>query len=100
MNLTVSNYLNEVYDDWQSSLDSFPRNIVRGDYWPVPFFGNPATARVATIGANPSSKEFDPDRRWPNAKIANRGTWKNRLKSYFEHTNTTRPADWFAPWTI
>lgn len=97
-NLTISNYLNEVYDDWQSSLDSFSKNIVRSAYWPIPFFGNPATARVATIGANPSSEEFKSFRRWPRVTKANRGAWKNRLKTYFNHDFAAD--DWFDPWTI
>lgn len=96
--LDISNYLNKVHDDWQRSLNSFPKNIIRGEYWPVPFFGNPASALVATIGANPSSEEFKPVLRWPKVTKENRGAWKDRLKNYF---NQTTPAyDWFEPWRI
>jgi hypothetical protein len=97
-NLDISNFLNDVFDDWQRSRDSFPKNIVSGEYWPIPFFGNPATARVATIGANPSSEEFKPNRKWPKVTKANRGAWKSRLKNYFNHS--LAPDDWFDPWTV
>jgi hypothetical protein len=98
-NLDISNFLNEVFDDWQGSRDEFSKIIVRREYWPVPFFGNPATACVATIGANPSSEEFKPLRCWPKVTKANRGAWKKRLKTYF--INRDFAADnWFDPWTI
>jgi len=54
-NLDISNYLTEVYDDWQSSRDEFPNNTYPRDQWPIPFFGNPTKAIVATVGVNPSS---------------------------------------------
>lgn len=97
-NLEISDFLNELYADWQASRNSFPKNIIRGEHWPIPFFGNPATARVATIGANPSSEEFLPARHWPRASLKNRGGWKKRLKSYFASDH--EPDDWFDPWTI
>jgi len=97
-NLTISNFLNEICDDWQDSKDCFPKNVIREQHWPISFFGNPATALVATIGANPSSEEFSTIRRWPKVTKENRGASKERLKTYFNR----KPAadDWFDPWTI
>ena len=42
--LEISSYLNQVYEDWQNSRGAFPKNVYLSDYWPIPFFGNPATA--------------------------------------------------------
>jgi len=97
-NPEISNFLNEVFEDWRFSHDKFPKNVIHGEYWPIPFFGNPVTARVATIGVNPSSEEFKPLRRWPKITKANRGAWKRRLKTYFNHELAAD--DWFDPWTI
>jgi hypothetical protein len=96
--LAISDYLTEVYEDWQDSRQDFPKNVYLKNYWPIPFFGNPATALVATVGVNPSSQEFDASRRWPVVMKANRGAWKRRLKSYFNHA--TPADDWFDPWTF
>lgn len=63
-NLDISNYLNGVLLDWQGSRDAFPKNVHPKQHWPNPFFGNPATALVATVGVNPSSLEFDETRAW------------------------------------
>ena len=97
-NLDISNYLNAVFCDWQTSLREFPRNTFPPGHWPIPFFGNPATALVATVGVNPSSGEFTEDRRWPDVSERNRGAWKARLKKYFGHS--TPAHDWFDPWRI
>jgi hypothetical protein len=96
--LSISNYLNEVYADWQNSREQFPRNTYPPVHWPIPFFGNPASALVATVGVNPSSMEFEAGRGWPAPTRANRGAWKHRLKSYFNHA--TLADDWFNPWRI
>jgi len=64
-NFLISNYLTAVYQDWQASRGEFPHNTHPPVHWPIPFFGNPATARVTTIGVNPSSGEFGPARQWP-----------------------------------
>jgi hypothetical protein len=61
---------------------------------PIPFFGNPATAVAATVGVNPSSGEFQPNRNWNT--VQNAADWKRRLKNDFNHS--TPPYDWFAPW--
>jgi hypothetical protein len=93
-NLTISRHLSAVLRDWQSSHDEFPRNVYPRSYWPIPFFGNPATAIVATVGVNPSSGEFQPDRNWNT--VQNAVDWKRRLKNYFNQS--TPPHEWFAPW--
>lgn len=93
--LIISNYLNDVFQDWQDSRDAFPENIIDGHYWPVPFFGNPATALVATIGVNPSSGEFVPGRHWD--EVLTQKDWKLRLKNYFKPP--IGPHKWFDPWT-
>lgn len=94
----ISDYLNSVYEHWDHSRGDFPHNTFPPAHWPVPFFGNPATAVVATVGVNPSSEEFAAKRKWPAASLKNRGTWKTRLKDYFH--NAIPPDDWFEPWSL
>jgi hypothetical protein len=96
--LAISDYLTEVYEDWQDSRNDFPKNVYLKDYWPVPFFGNPATALVATVGVNPASGEFLPFRKWPATQKKNRGVWKQQLKNYFNHSVPAH--EWFDPWRI
>jgi hypothetical protein len=93
-NLDISNYLNDVLQDWEDSRDEFSKNVYLQKYWPIPFFGNPRTAIVATVGVNPSSGEFKPERNW--AAVLTKGDWKKRLKNYF--TNTTPQHKWFVSW--
>jgi hypothetical protein len=90
----ISNYLDEVCRDWEASRDAFPRNIYLKHYWPIPFFGNPATARVATVGVNPSSGEFTEDRRWD--EVRTKRDWKLRLRNYF--IQNPPPHKWFTEW--
>lgn len=94
LNLAISDYLADVHQDWQESSDAFPNNIYLKQYWPIPFFGNPATALVATVGVNPSSGEFASKRNW--ADVGSLKDWKLRLKNYFNQT--TRPHKWFEAW--
>jgi len=94
-NLDISNYLNEVHTDWQDSRDAFPNNTYPRDQWPIPFFGNPTKAVVATIGVNPSSGEFASNRNW--AAVDCTKTWKLRLKDYFTD-RATLPHKWFDTW--
>jgi len=49
-----------------------------------------------TVGVNPSSTEFEPERNWSATK--SRADWKNRLKKYFN--NSTPAHKWFDPWRI
>ena len=92
----ISNYLNQVRGDWEDSRDAFPTNTFPPSQWPIPFFGNPATALVATVGVNPSSGEFDEARDW--ASVHSGTDWKLRLRDYFK---LKIPAhEWFEPWRI
>lgn len=91
----ISSYLSDVHLDWQDSRDAFPNNVYLAHYWPIPFFGNPSTALVATVGVNPSSGEFTARRKWADVETIR--DWKLRLKQYF--TIKDIPAhEWFVPW--
>lgn len=94
--LAISNFLSEVLRDWRGSLELFPANKCRELYWPIPFFGNPVTAVVATVGVNPSSDEFQPCRNWD--AVQDSREWKLRLKNYF--TGDIPPHEWFIPWRV
>ena len=63
---------------------------------PCRFFGNPASALVATIGVNPSSSEFDPARLW--GAVQTKKDWKLRLRDYFRHR--VPPHEWFESWQV
>ncbi len=90
----ISGYLDEVHADWQRTCEEFSRNVYLKHYWPIPFFGNPRHAFVATIGVNPSSGEFASERCW--SEVQRRVQWKQRLRDYFNHN--VKPHEWFEPW--
>jgi hypothetical protein len=90
----ISRFLDQVHRDWQATRGQFPNNTYPPSQWPIPFFGNPATAQVATIGVNPSSDEFDEQRGW--ASVTTTRQWKLRLRDYFRHP--VPPHEWFEPW--
>jgi hypothetical protein len=94
--LAISKHLSEVVQDWRESRGDFPTNTYPDSHWPIPFFGNPATAIVATVGVNPSSGEFRPDRSWNTVQSV--ADWKRRLKNYFNQS--TPPHEWFMPWRV
>jgi hypothetical protein len=62
--------------------------------YPIPFFGNLETARVITIGVNPSSKEFAPWRSWKSDMTNEQLT--SYLFPYFQNSKP-KPHPWFAP---
>ena len=62
---------------------------------PIPIFGDIRTARVLTIGVNPSSGEFNPPTRW--ATVTTDSQWVHRLLNYF-HVPGAPWHDWFLPW--
>ena len=62
--------------------------------WPIPFFGDIRTARVLTVGVNPSTTEFNPTR-W--GQITNDAQWTERLLNYF-HVPGIPWHKWFLPW--
>lgn len=92
----ISRFLDQLHSDWETTKGDYPNNTYPPSQWPIPFFGNPATAKVATIGVNPSSGEFDPDRHWETVRTKTQ--WKLRLRDYFRHG--VSPHDWFEPWRI
>ena len=59
-------------------LINYKENLV---VHPIPFFGNIETAKVLTVGANPSSGEFNKNRDWPE-DISNIDL-QHRLLKYF-----------------
>lgn len=62
--------------------------------YPIPFFGDVCTAKVLTIGVNPSAEEFV-GRQWPLE--LNPTALTRRLLSYFEGDNVPHHR-WFRPW--
>jgi len=61
---------------------------------PIPFFGNPESAKIITVGVNPSATEFEPKREWPANLSATE--LESRLKLYFK---SNIPAhSWFSKW--
>src|SRR2546423_4419057 len=71
------------------------RTILRPDVplHPIPFFGNLESARVLTIGLNPSSTEFEPRRMWLEEQLKAE-VLVERLVSYFRSTKPG-PHPWF-----
>lgn len=59
---------------------------------PVPYFGGIASARVVTVGVNPSAEEFVGGR-WPHARPTP-SALRERLDCYFERA----PHPWFRVW--
>jgi hypothetical protein len=92
----ISRFLGEVHRDWETTQGQFPNNTHPPSQWPIPFFGNPATALVATVGVNPSSDEFNAERHWDT--VTTKTDWKLRLRDYFRPT--TPPHEWFESWRI
>jgi hypothetical protein len=92
----VSKYLSEVLSDWRASEVAFPKNSCAGVNWPMPFFGDPGKAVVATVGVNPAATEFSLERKW--AEIKSETDWIQRLKTYFR--NPIPSHQWFEPWRV
>jgi hypothetical protein len=92
--LEISKHLDAVYADWLASRGDFPLNTSSAQEWPIPFFGNPRRAVVATVGVNPSAGEFHAGRNW--TAVQSTGGWKSQLKDYFNRT--TPPHRWFDAW--
>ncbi len=60
---------------------------------PIPFFGNLQSARIVTVGLNPSSSEFEKWRQWPETIGAS--DLALRLVTYFRRSYPM-PHPWFA----
>jgi hypothetical protein len=63
---------------------------------PICCFGNPAQARVITIGVNPSVGEFD-DHRWA-AEAMSHNALAERCRTYFAAGAPAAPHSFFTPW--
>jgi len=72
--------------------ENYPKNTVTH---PIPYFGNPESARVITVGVNPAASEFSDDRNWPRTMSAQE--LKDRLDSYFV-SDYAPPHKWFRVW--
>ena len=94
----LEQYLKDVMADmnksWHHYKDLRPKDkaIVTQ---PIPFFGDIMSARVLTVGVNPSATEFRP-LRWPDQVPLD--YLKNRLIGYFA-SEQVKPDDWFNTWT-
>jgi hypothetical protein len=63
---------------------------------PIPFFGAPSTARVLTLGLNPSSTAFQHAPKFSEPQSTKLSDYCHWLVNYFEHE---KPAhEWFSPW--
>lgn len=60
---------------------------------PIPFFGNIKTAKIITIGANPSSKELVDNQWYEDMSVSQ---ISNKLLSYFNNN----PHQWFDVWEV
>ena len=70
----------------------------KGAYKPIPFFGNIESAKVLTVGVNPSRTEFDDNRNWPREDMHAKDL-KNRLVKYFNPEESfCREHGWFEEW--
>lgn len=64
---------------------------------PIFFFGNPEGAVAATVGVNPSAKEFSPQRRWSPEPMA-LDPLLERCRKYFNNPAGVPPHPWFQTW--
>lgn len=77
-----------VRSDYNDLFDSDTPTI------PIPFFGDLHTARVVTVGLNPSDGEFK-DRSWPQSMDTPQ--LNERLTQYFCNSQV-EPYKWFTTW--
>ncbi len=91
----LNNWLRGVAEEVSATRSNYPINVVRG--CPIPFFGNILTARVLTVGVNPSNTEFRKERLW--REPLNHLNWQARLLNYFNFPDV--PAHpFFETWSI
>lgn len=84
-------YIEATSDDFRALLPEHP-------VLPIPFVGHPATAKVITVGLNPSHGEFKAARGWRAPLTAEALT--ARCKSYFDPDRQAAPPHpWFAFWS-
>jgi hypothetical protein len=84
-------------EEEQQSRSLCPKNGVTHQHWPIPFFGKVGSAKVLTVGVNPSITEFLPSRNWH--EVSKISDWQQRILNYFTLEKTPRH-DWFEAWDI
>ena len=93
----LSKALEEALHDAGSMISVHGKNFHQGlTTYPIPFFGDPESARVITVGVNPSAGEFSKKRGWPETIDAS--YLEDRLRSYFKEHFFPPPHPWFQPW--
>lgn len=87
----VLTYVEATSDDFRALLPEHP-------VLPIPFVGHPATAKVITVGLNPSHGEFKAARGWRAPLTAE--ALSARCRSYFDpDRQAALPHPWFALWS-
>jgi len=66
-------------------------------YPPLFFFGDPEGAVAATVGLNPSAREFSRGRKW-KPEHGESGHLLERCRDYFKRPAGVRPHDYFIRW--
>ena len=89
------------YGLWLREIDrsnvKYSQLFVSGQpFPPIFFFGDPKGAVAATVGVNPSAKEFSPHRRWDGYDNLNR--LLERCRCYFEGYLGVSNHPWFERW--
>ena len=81
----------------QSNIKYSPL-FVGGQTFPsIFFFGNPESAVAATVGVNPSAKEFSSNRKWSDEYIEPNRLLE-RCRSYFQEPFGVQSHNWFEVW--
>lgn len=95
----LTNFLNRLIEETKATDHNYETIIAKkGMGKPIPFFGSIETAKVLTVGVNPSGTEFDISRKWPPEGLPAENL-KDRLINYFDPEKS--PAEghgWFAEW--
>lgn len=91
----LRDWLKNLHLEMMQTNSQFPKNLAAG--WPIPFFGDVLSARVLTVGVNPSDREFNPTRGWH--QVSDLEQWQARLLGYFQN-DQVRPWVWFETWSI
>jgi hypothetical protein len=87
-------YVSNVQHETQNAKRKY-KTIIKPNapFHPIPFFGNISSARIITVGLNPSSGEFETWRNWPEEISEHELT--RRLVGYFR-LSSPGPHPWFA----
>lgn len=94
----MKNHFNRVLE-YVRRTDQNYRALYSGNHThPIPFFGNPESALVLTVGLNPSRDEFIESRGWPES-IAD-SVLETRLLKYFSPDSQPQSHPFFNPWKM